>query len=118
MIGLVRMSNAIYDAIILGVGSTLAAVPPAWVAVIGTVVGGILLKIAEHYLTKKQNSNTELLERSRDYRAEIKELTERLDVEEKKEEEWRLKYFQSQEEVAKLRVLLRQAGAVLEDVVE
>jgi len=79
---------------------------PAVVAAIVTIIGGILMKVAEKWLTKNVERRTD----RKDYRDEIKELHERIDVLEAEIDQWRIRYYQEQETVAGLRVALINAG--------
>lgn len=83
-----------------------AAIPPGMWAVIGSIFGGIGLKVAERWL----NRSAAFREEKQDYRAEIKELQDRLDKIEGDLDTWKSKYWASQEEVARLRQALIRAG--------
>lgn len=77
---------------------------PGWVALIGTLFGAAILKVVEKQLSKSKEKIDAKAQEGRDYRAEIKELSERLDASEDKETVWREKYYKSQEENLELKV--------------
>lgn len=79
---------------------------PAWIALIGTVCGGVGLKVVEHWLTRNQRT----LNTRRDLREELTELANRIDQLEDEITQWRTRYYQEQEKVAVLRVQLVNAG--------
>jgi hypothetical protein len=107
--GKVTLFNEYSTALILGIKG-LGKLDPGWVALLGTIFGGVGLKVAEKWLSKGRENAEANAQQGRDYRLEIKELTDRMDVVEKREEEWREKYFKSQEENAELRVKLKKTG--------
>lgn len=84
----------------------LASIPPGLWALIGTIIGTVGLKLLEKWL----NKHVEVRDDRRDYREEIRDLNERLDKEEVQSDEWRQKFYKSQEEVVRLRALLITHG--------
>lgn len=79
---------------------------PAWIAVIGTAVGTVGLKIVEHFLGR----GSLRLESRRDLNKEIKELTERVDKLEAEITFWRNRFYEEQEHAAVLRIMMIQNG--------
>jgi len=86
--------------------SLLGAIDPAWIALIGTILGGVGLKVAEKFL----NKHAEQRDDRKDYREEINELRTRLDTVENEVTFWRNRFYEEQEDNAMLRVLLIQNG--------
>jgi hypothetical protein len=82
------------------------SVPAAMWVVLNTIIGTLLLKGLEKYL----NRNVDRREVSRDYRAEIKELQDRLDALDDELEKARKKSFALEEDVAKLRRFIIEQG--------
>ena len=85
----------------------LAAVPPAYLALIGTIFGGVGLKIIEKML----NRDNDYREDKKDYRDEIKELRDRLDKVEAEVDEWRERYYHNEEEIHTLRAFIIGMGS-------
>lgn len=79
---------------------------PAVIAGIFTIIGGIALKMVEKWLSK----STAKINQRKDYREEIKELSERLDKEEADVSLWRKKFFESEEQNHKLRMTMIEKG--------
>jgi len=84
----------------------LNSIPPGAWAVIGTIVGGVLLKVTEKWLGLHQQRIAD----DQNYRETINELRERLDKVEEEVTTWRTKYYAAQEEIASLRTSLIRAG--------
>lgn len=81
-------------------------VDPTWFALIGTIFGGVGLKIVEKFL----NKNVERVSERKDYRDEIKELRERLDKVESEVDTWRERYYHNEEEIQTLRAFMIGMG--------
>lgn len=99
----------------LGITAFINGLDPAWIALIGTLFGGIGLKILEHWLGKsesRKNSNREL---RRDLNDELQELIARVDRLEDEVTLWRDRYYAEQEKVAVLRIQVIQMGGVPAD---
>lgn len=84
----------------------LASIPAGLWAVIGSMVGGIGLKVVERVLNRSATIRDERL----DYRTEIKELQDRLDKVDAELDSWKSKYWASQEEISRLKHALIDAG--------
>ena len=80
---------------------------PALLAGICTIIGGILLKVVEKWLSKQAEQRNQ----RKDYREEIKELNERIDALEEDITQWRNRAFTAEEQVALLRIMLIKHGA-------
>lgn len=75
----------------------MAGLDPAWIALIGTLCGGLGLKLLEHWLGRSKvkldeatKIRTELRDEVTTLRAENKELEKQVD-------EWRMKYYELRE---------------------
>jgi uncharacterized coiled-coil DUF342 family protein len=73
---------------------------------VGTLFGGIALEFTKRWLAK----GSEAREDRKDYRDEIKSLNERIDKLEDDNDEWRAKFWKSQEEITSLKKALLLAG--------
>lgn len=91
---------------------------PAWIALIGTIFGGVGLKVVEHFLTKNSVKVTEatqmrdeLRRTSLDQKAEIRHL-------EKEVDDWRQKYYDLRDEYSELHTKMLFAMAKIKDTTE
>lgn len=84
----------------------LKDIPPSLYALIGTIVGGVGLKLIEHWL----NRDVQVIAERRDYRDEITELRDRLDKVEAEVDEWRDRYYHNEEEIHTLRAFIIGMG--------
>lgn len=82
---------------------------PGFVAIFGTLFGGVVLKIVEKHLSKAMNESAI----RRDLHNEVKDLMERLDKVENEVTHFRTLYYAEQENVALLRVMVIQLGGEL-----
>lgn len=100
---------------LLSLGSSLAAglgsLDAAWIALIGTLVGGIGLKMLEHHFGKASRKNQE----RKDIWQEVKDLQTRIDTLESEVTDWRDRYYKEQEKVAILRLQVIHLGQVPAD---
>lgn len=79
---------------------------PAFIAGFFTIAGGIALKLVEKWLSR----GAEKIDLKKDYREEIKDLSDRLDKEEEETVVWRQKYFTAEEDNHRLRVKMIKGG--------
>lgn len=84
----------------------LADVDGAWLALVGTLFGGAGLKVIEAYLSRSKDKQVV----RRDLVEELHKLQERLDLVEDEVTFWRSRYYEEQEDSAKLRILMIQNG--------
>lgn len=71
----------------------IAQVPPAYLALVGAVFGGVGLKALEHYLTRPKIKEDAASEFRRELREEITTLRTELRRTEEDLEQWRTKYY-------------------------
>ena len=87
----------------------MPAIDPAWIALIGTLFGGIGLKVAEKWLNRNSDNRSD----RKDYRETVNELHERIDRMQDDIDELRRNLYASQEEAALLRVYIIEKGLPL-----
>jgi len=82
---------------------------PAWIALIGTIIATVGVKLLEKWLGKRDKQvddatqiRSELREQVTSLKTDIKELEDEV-------EEWRSKYYDTREELAMKRLELQQA---------
>ncbi|MDN4162936.1 hypothetical protein [Nocardioides abyssi] len=104
----------------MGIKSTLASIPAGWLALAGTLFGGIGLKYAERWWNRGAEKSKAQLDMNADYREQIKQLQDthkdcqtRLDVVEEEVSEWRKRAFEAEEQVALLRIIVVKMGGEL-----
>lgn len=97
------------------VGSFVSGIDPAWIALIGTLCGGIGLKVLEHWLGKSKEKNAEAAGARRDLTAEVKDLVDRVDKLESEVTQWRDRYYTEQEKRHLLRLQILEAGLIPAD---
>lgn len=90
--GLLKLTPLATGAAGAGVGF-LSGLSPAWIALIGTLFGGVVLKVTEKYLGRSKEKKddakeirAELRDTVKDQRQEIKDLEDEVN-------EWRSKYY-------------------------
>lgn len=79
---------------------------PAWIALIGTIFGGLGLKLTEKWLGR----HTDAIPIRSQLWQEVKDLNERIDKLEEQILFWRGRYYEEQERNAVLRIQLVQHG--------
>lgn len=89
------------------VGGFLAGLDPAWIALIGTLFGGVVLKVTEKWLGRTKEAQTEakgirdeLRTTVNEQKSEIKELEEEADA-------WRDKYYDLRDSYMKIQTELQ-----------
>ena len=84
----------------------LSAIPAPFYVLIGTLFGGVMLKIVEGWY----NRHHVVIDEKKDYRDEIKDLRDRLDKVEAEVDEWRSRYYANEHYINILRSLLLGSG--------
>lgn len=69
------------------------AIDPAWIALIGTVCGGVGLKVAEHWLGRNKVKTDEAAQIRDELRLEITALREEVKQLEADADKWKKEYF-------------------------
>jgi hypothetical protein len=66
---------------------------PAWIALIGTVVATVGLKVTEHWLNRNKTSNDDAKQIREELRSQI--ISQKADIDrlEAEVDEWRIKYY-------------------------
>ena len=82
------------------------AVDPAWIALVGTLCGGIGLKVAEHYLGRIQVKVDEASKIRDELRLEITAQREEIKNLEAEVTRWRDQYYNMRDEMIKLQTEL------------
>lgn len=84
-----------------------AGIDPAWIALIGTIIATVGVKLIERWLGRKDRSTSdaaqirsELKEQVASYKEEIRRLEDEVD-------EWRAKYYATMEELVAKRIELQ-----------
>lgn len=80
----------------------MGGLDPAWIALIGTLCGGIGLKLLEHWLGKSKVKVDEASKIRDELRLEISSLREEVTKLEKEVNDWRSKYLDMRDEFSKL----------------
>ena len=86
-------------------------IPAGVWAVIGTIIAGVTLKIAEKLLS----SRSQVLTENQYYRQAIAELRERLDTVEEQVDHWRERYNEAQSTITELKVRVIKLSADMDD---
>ena len=89
----------------------ISEIPAGVWAVIGTIVAGISLKVAEKVLS----SRSQTLSENQYYREAIADLRSRLDTVEEQVDEWRSKYHEAQATISELRIKVIKLSADMDD---
>lgn len=84
----------------------LASIPAGLYALIGTIFGGVGLKVIERWL----NRHTVVIDERKDYRDEIADLRQRLDKVEEEVDEWRERYYANEDYINILRAYMYGKG--------
>lgn len=90
---------------------------PTVVALIGTLMGGVGLKVVEHWLAKGKAKMQDMANLKADVRATVNDTEarmdramERLDKVEAEVDDWRGKYYSAQEQILVLKAMMIGAG--------
>lgn len=74
---------------------------PAWIALIGTVVATVGLKVTEHWLNRNKNQNDDAKQIRDELRIQIVAQKEEIDRIEADAEAWRTKYYDLRDQYMK-----------------
>lgn len=88
---------------------------PAWIALIGTVFGGVGLKVLDHYLGKNKLRSDDATRMRDELRIEINNQKDEINKLEAQRDEWQLKYLDVRDQLSKLQTELTLALAKIED---
>lgn len=91
----------------------MPALDPAWIALIGTLFGGIGLKVADHYLSKKRTRVDDASRIRDELRSEIDSQREEIIRLETERDKWRLDYYDLRD---KFRELQTDLSLALQDI--
>lgn len=78
------------------------AIDPTWIAIIGTVCGGVGLKVAEHWLGRNKVKNEDAAHIRDELRIEINSQREEIKELEKDVIKWREEYYDLRDKYMKL----------------
>ena len=78
---------------VLSIGSWLGGLDPAWIALFGTLMGGVGLKALEHWLSRGKVKQTEQDRLRDELRQEITNLKSENNQLEKDVDHWRKEYY-------------------------
>lgn len=87
------MTTFVIAVVVLSIGSAIGTLDPTVVAVLGTIFGGVGLKVTEHWLAKSKNRQTEQDSLRQVLRDEIGSLKTELGVVEKDRDRWQKEYY-------------------------
>ncbi len=76
----------------------------AWIALIGALGGGTLLKALDHFLSRSKIEQESQAAYRTELRSEIAALKEELDKVESEVDSWRKKYYEVQEEISRVKL--------------
>lgn len=91
------------------------AIDPAWIALIGTVLGGVGLKIIEHWLGKNRVKIDDAARIRDELRIEITDRREEIRELEAEVEKWRGEYYALRDKYIELQTELTLALARIKD---
>lgn len=87
----------------------------AIIALIGTLFGGVALKIIEHILSKGTRKDTLAADLRKELRADLAEVKKELREEAKESEEWKSKYWELKSELLIVNHKTNEAIKVVDD---
>lgn len=87
----------------------LSGLDPAWIALIGTLFGGVVLKVTEHWLGKNKNSSDDAKQIREELRSQITSQKEEINSLEDEVNEWRSKYYDLRDSYIKVQTELQIA---------
>jgi predicted nuclease with TOPRIM domain len=87
----------------------------AWIALIGTVLGGVGLKIVEHWLGRSKIRDDTATQLRNELRAEILTLRQELNNVEADLDKWRGKYYELMDNFIKVKSELEHAVRALQN---
>ena len=83
----------------------------AFLILVGTLFGGVGLKVVEKWLNKSADNRSDRQE----FRSEIKDLNDRIDRLEQEVDDWRVRFYKMQEQNAQLRLFIIKTHGNLPD---
>lgn len=86
--------------------SFLSGMDPAWIALIGTLFGGIVLKVTEHWLGKTKSQSDDAKQIREELRSQITSQKEEIRSLEDEVNEWRSKYYDLRDSYIKVQTEL------------
>ena len=84
----------------------LPAIDPAWIALIGTLMGGVGLKVTEHWLGKAKSSSDDAKQIREELRTQITSQKQEIQTLEDEVNEWRAKYYDLRDSYMKIQTEL------------
>lgn len=87
----------------------LFGLDPAWIALIGTIIATVGVKILERWLGKKDRNSTDAAQIRSELREQITTAKEEIRRLEDELDEWRAKYYAAIEELVAKRIELQNA---------
>lgn len=87
----------------------LSGLDPAWIALIGTLFGGVALKVTDHWLSKAKNSSDDAKQIREELRSQITSQKEEINTLEDEVNEWRSKYYDLRDSYIKVQTELQIA---------
>lgn len=100
-------------------GSSVFHLDPAWIALIGTLCGGVGLKILEHWLGKSKVKIDEAARMREELRGEVNAQKEEIRLLEAEVDKWRQDYYDLRDEFSEAKtnyiIQLEQLKRQLED---
>jgi len=84
----------------------IPAIDPAWIALIGTLMGGVVLKTTEHFLGKNKTNSEDAKQIREELRQEITTQREEINTLEDEVNEWRSKYYDLRDAYVKVQTEL------------
>lgn len=93
----------------------LPAIDPAWIALIGTLMGGLGLKVTEHWLGKNKTNSDDARAIREELRSQITSQKEEIKQLEDDVNEWRSKYYDLRDSYVKIQTELTLALQKIKD---
>lgn len=87
----------------------LAGMDPAWIALIGTLFGGVVLKVTEHWLGRTKSTSDDAKQIREELRSQITSQKDEIKQLEDEVNEWRSKYYDLRDEYMKVQTELTLA---------
>lgn len=87
----------------------LSGLDPAWIALIGTLFGGVVLKVTEHWLGKTKSQSDDAKQIREELRTQITSQKEEIKSLEDEVNEWRSKYYDLRDSYIKVQTELQIA---------
>ena len=82
---------------------------PAWIALIGTLFGGVVLKVSEHWLGRNKTNSDDAKAIREELRSQITSQKEEIRQLEDEVNEWRSKYYDLRDSYVKIQTELTLA---------